>query len=290
MKHLKFLLAVVLAVCGMSTAKAEIVQNYVMNFNKSISTSAHDFKVASGWGHLVSYYHDSDYNQDYYVDYSYESESGRNGSGALACGKQGELGGSYWGNTGTTTDLLVTPKVKGNVSIYVCKYGYEATGIKFYKVTKNGDNYVMGDEITPLATPEIKYNTWTKVELPEQTEETYIGIWASNVFIDDFSADQADVVKMPGMTISKVVYKGSSDPLCNENGKFPMNFTVTIDNTGDLELTPGMENYSLSVINGSKADAVMYTFPVNVSLAVGASTSVEITGEVDGNAYPNYSR
>ena len=28
MKHLKFLLAVVLAVCGMSTAKAEIVQNY----------------------------------------------------------------------------------------------------------------------------------------------------------------------------------------------------------------------------------------------------------------------
>ena len=121
MKHLKFLLAVVLAVCGMSTAKAEIVQNYVMDFNKSISTSAHDFKVASGWGHLVSYYHDSDYYQDYYVEYSYESESGRNGSGALACGKQGELGGGYWG-TGTTTDLLVTPKVKGNVSIYVCKY------------------------------------------------------------------------------------------------------------------------------------------------------------------------
>lgn len=290
MKHLKFLLAVVLAVCGMSTAKAEIVQNYVMDFNKSISTSAHDFKVASGWGHLVSYYHDSDYNQDYYVEYSYERESGRNGSGALVCGKQGELGGSYWGNTGTTTDLLVTPKVKGNVSIYVCKYGYEATGIKFYKVTKNGDNYVKGDEITPLATPEIKYNTWNKVELPEQTEETYIGIWASNVYIDDFSADQADVVKMPGMTISEVVYKGSSTPLCNENGKFPMNFTVTIDNTGDLELTPGMENYSLSVINGSKADAVMYTFPVNVSLAVGASTSVEITGEVDGNAYPNYNK
>ena len=60
MKHLKFLLAVVLAVCGMNTAKAEIVQNYVMDFNKSISFSAHDFKVASGWGHLVSYYHDSD--------------------------------------------------------------------------------------------------------------------------------------------------------------------------------------------------------------------------------------
>ena len=51
-----------------------------------------------------------------------------------------------------------------------------------------------------------------------------------------------------------------------------------------------MENYSLSVINGSKDDAVMYTFPVNVSLAVGASTSVEITGEVDGNAYPNYNK
>ena len=290
MKHLKFLLAVVLAVCGMSTAKAEIVQNYVMDFNKSISTSAHDFKVASGWGHLVSYYHDSDYNQDYYVDYSYSDKNGRNGSGALVCGKQEGLGDDYWGGTGTTTDLLVTPKVKGNVSIYVRKYGFDTPGIKFYKVTKNGDNYVKGDEITPLSTPEINSNTWNKVELPEQTEETYIGIWASSVYIDDFSADQADVVKMPGMTISEVVYKGSSTPLCNENGKFPMNFTVTIDNTGDLELTPGMENYSLSVINGSKADAVMYTFPVNVSLAVGASTSVEITGEVDGNAYPNYNK
>ena len=77
MKHLKFLLAVVLAVCGMNTAKAEIVQNYVMDFNKSISISAHDFKVASGWGHLVSYYHDSDNYQDYYVDYSYSDENGR---------------------------------------------------------------------------------------------------------------------------------------------------------------------------------------------------------------------
>ena len=83
MKHLKFLLAVVLAVCGMSTAKAEIVQNYVMDFNKSISTSAHDFKVASGWGHLVSYYHDSDYYQDYYVEYSYESESRANWAAAI---------------------------------------------------------------------------------------------------------------------------------------------------------------------------------------------------------------
>lgn len=30
-------------------ARADIVQNYTMDFNKSISTTAHDFKVGSGW-------------------------------------------------------------------------------------------------------------------------------------------------------------------------------------------------------------------------------------------------
>ena len=290
MRNLKyFLVAIVAALCSIGTANAEVVKNYTMNFNKYINTSVHDFKVASGWGHIVSFYHDNSYGQDYYVEYDYKSEDGRDGSGALACGKQKELGGGYYAD-GTANDLLVTPKVKGNVSIYVKKYDYTATGIKFYKVTKDDHGFTVGEEIEPKTMPEITYSSWSKVELPEQSDETYIGIWASSVYIDDFSADQADVVKMPGITISNVVNNGSEKPYCNADGKFTVDFTASIENTGDLELTPGMENYSLSLVNSSKDDAIMFTVPVNVTLAVGAKAEVNVKGQVDGNAYPDYNK
>ena len=289
MRHIRFFLVIIISIiCGVNVAKGEIVQNYTMNFNKSINTSAHDFKVASGWGHIVSFYHDNSYNQDYYVSYDYTSDGGRDG-GALACGQQGELGGGYFAD-GTANDLLVTPKVKGKVSIYVKKYGYTATGIKFFKVTKDGDSFNVGDEIIPTAEPEISYSSWNKVELPELQEETYIGIRASSVYIDDFSAEQADVVKMPGLSILNVKNNGSDKPYCNVDGKFNVDFTATIENTGDLDLTSGMENYSLSVVNTKKDNAVMFTVPVNVNLAIGAKTEVAVKGEVDGNIYPDYNR
>ena len=59
-------------------ARADIVQDYKMDFNESISTTAHDFKVGSGWGHIVEKYTVySEYygSEDYYVNYSYSSSS-----------------------------------------------------------------------------------------------------------------------------------------------------------------------------------------------------------------------
>ena len=64
-------------------ARADIVPDYKMDFDKSISTSAHDFKVGSGWGHIVGKYTSPDDWEDYYVSYSYSSSDGRDGSGAI---------------------------------------------------------------------------------------------------------------------------------------------------------------------------------------------------------------
>ena len=59
-------------------ARADIVQNYTMDFNKSISTTAHDFKVGSGWGHIVGKYTTEGWSsEDYYVSYTYSSTDGR---------------------------------------------------------------------------------------------------------------------------------------------------------------------------------------------------------------------
>ena len=86
MKRFNFLLATLLAIVFSNGAKADVVTNYKVDFNTTISTSAHDFKVASGWGHLVDYYLD-EYYDTYYVTYTYKSTAGVTG-GCLQVGTQ----------------------------------------------------------------------------------------------------------------------------------------------------------------------------------------------------------
>ena len=128
-------------------ARADIVQNYTMDFNKSISTTAHDFKVGSGWGHIVEKYTTTDYWQDYYVSYSYSSTDGRNGSGAIKVGSQ-TIGDDYSYDVGPVNDLLVTPAITGKASIWVKKSSSGSSSIKFYAVTLENGKYKKGDQIT----------------------------------------------------------------------------------------------------------------------------------------------
>ncbi|MCI5854005.1 MAG: hypothetical protein MR005_00435, partial [Prevotella sp.] len=121
MKRFNFLLATLLAIVFSNGAKAEVVTNYKVDFNTTISTSAHDFKVASGWGHVVDYYKATGYGDDTYVSYSYYSTSGVDGSGALKCGSQKSVGMNYYDDEDgkDTYDLLVTPQITGTSSIWV---------------------------------------------------------------------------------------------------------------------------------------------------------------------------
>ena len=76
MKRFNFLLATLLAIVFSNGAKAEVQSPYKVDFNTTISTSAHDFKVAPGWGHVVDSYFDSDEYETYYVQYDYLAEGG----------------------------------------------------------------------------------------------------------------------------------------------------------------------------------------------------------------------
>lgn len=268
-------------------ARADIVQNYTMDFNKSISTTAHDFKVGSGWGHIVEKYTTTDYWQDYYVSYSYSSTDGRNGSGAIKVGSQ-TIGDDYNYDVGPVNDLLVTPAISGKASIWVKKTSsWSSSTIKFYAVTLENGNYKKGDQIE-VDIPELS-SDWVQINLPEQNNQ-YIGIRAENLYIDDFAADKADIELQKSLLVSKVSYKGKDEPDCDADGKFPVEFEVTITNNGDLDLTEGTEGYSLSVRNYSKDKAVVFTQPLKGNLAVGASTTVTVSGTVNSNTYPDRNR
>lgn len=292
MRHFYCSLAIVAAsTLWAGQARADIVQDYKMDFDKSISTTAHDFKVGSGWGHIVekytvySEYYGSD---DYYVKYSYSSSDGRNGSGAIKVGSQTIGDTSGWGSdTKAVNDLLVTPAITGNASIWVKKTSsYSSSTIKFYAVTLENGKYKMGDQIT-VDVPELSTD-WVQINLPEQNNQ-YIGIRAENLYIDDFAADKADIVLQKSLLVSKVSYKGKDKPDCDADGNFPISYEVSITNNGDVDLTEGTEGYSLSVRN-YKNNAVVFTQPLKGNLAVGESTTVTVSGTANCNTYPNRNR
>ena len=267
-------------------ARADIVQNYTMDFNKSISTTAHDFKVGSGWGHIVEKYTTTDYWQDYYVSYSYSSTDGRNGSGAIKVGSQ-TIGDDYSYDVGPVNDLLVTPAITGKASIWVKKSSSGSSSIKFYAVTLENGKYKKGDQIT-VDVPKLSTD-WVQINLPEQNNQ-YIGIRAENLYIDDFAADKADIVLQKSLLVSKVSYNGKSKVDCDADGNFPMSYEVSITNNGDVDLTEGTEGYSLSVRNYSKNKAVVFTQPLKGNLAVGESTTVTVSGTANCNTYPSNNR
>lgn len=290
MRNLYYSLALMAAsVLCVNEARADIVENYKMDFNKTISTTAHDFKVGSGWGHLVNkytVYSDWYGSTDYYVNYEFSPSDGRGGSGTLKVGSQ-YIGDEDGYDMGNVNDLIVTPAITGKSSIYVKKSFSWSTSssIKFYSVTLENGKYKMGDEIE-VEVPTIS-DDWVEVKLPEQNNQ-YIGIRAQNLLLDDFAADKADIQLQKSLLITKVDYKGKSEVDCDAEGNFPISYEVSITNNGDIDLTEGTKGYSLSVKNYGKE--LIFTQPLKGNLAVGASTTVTVTGTVNYAKYPNRNR
>ena len=275
------------SVLCVNEARADIVENYKMDFNKPISTTAHDFKVASGWGHSVekaTFYDDYSYDTtDEYVNYSYTSTDGRNASGALKVGSQ-KLTGYY--ESKEVKDLIVTPAITGKSSIYVKNtMSWMTSTIEFYAVTFKDGKYVVGNKLE-VEVPKT-FADWTKIDIPEQNNQL-IGIRAEYLYLDDFAADKADIQLQKSLLITKVDYKGNSEPDCDVEGNFPISYEVSITNNGDVDLTEGTKGYSLSVKNYGKE--LIFTQPLKGNLAVGASTTVTVTGTVNYAKYPNRNR
>lgn len=290
MKKINLLIAFVLTLLGVSTASAEVYSPYTVDFNTAISTSTYSFTVAKGWDHIPDYYFDSESYDSYYPTYTYSSTGGRNGSGALKVSDQTNVGEGWSG--GKTTDLLVTPYIKGKSSIYVKKAANNGT-IAFYSVKQSSNGTLTKGSTIAVTLPELTTTDYVKVDIPRQ-DSARIGIYASNVWIDDFEADSALITKKRALKLSQVtnvLYRGSStgNEDVDANGNFGMKFKVTIANPGDVDFAPGDEGYTLSVHN--YADSVVATVPISQPLAAGAKlTDYELAIELPYAKYPKRDR
>lgn len=261
---------------------------YTVDFNTAISTSSHDFAVASNWSHLVGSGNYDGYGP-YYMSYSYSTDKGVDGSGCLSAGRQ--YAGDNYGGT-ECTDLLITPEVKGTITLDVKKSSSSNSFIEFYYVTSTEGAWVQGEQIS-FTGDELNESDFVTVTLNIENY-SHIGIRGSNVYIDNFTAQEANIIPEKKITIaSAVATDGNSgttgtimwDQQVNNN--VLVKYTVTVTNNGEVALTQGMEGYSISIINDKTGDVVA-TIPVPQDLAINeTSAPFDVQAEVETSLWPN---
>lgn len=278
MKKAKFLLLTLLAVLGMNTAGAETVTPYEVDFEKAITTSNHDFAVSSNWGHIVGMYHDS--WGDGYVSYNYAESEGVGETNALLVYKQ--YAANMYGDGEVVKDILVTPKIEGTVTMYVkpsisASSSYPAF-VEIYDVNETG-TAIDGDYIKRFTkddgfVADDANEGWYTISLT-LTVAKRIGIRAQYVYMDNFSAASAEIIPEKKLTIKSVAdADGASTTYFNqqEDGTILARYLVTLTNSGDIDLAPRDENYTLSLFNRNVPETTYGAFPIPVALAVGETS------------------
>ena len=256
--------------------------SYTADFNTAITTSDHAFQVASNWRHIVSTYTNY-WDEESYVSYSYSATAGVDGSGALSC--------STNQNSNKTYDLLVTPVVKGTVTIAAKTTGnYYTPQLSFFKITDNGDGtFTRGDQIT-VDVSAINASDYTTITIPVAEAGERIGIRSSYVWLDNFTATDATIIPEKKITIASAVPTATTGTLKwdqQANGKVLVSYTVTVTNVGDVDLAQGTEGFSVSIINRATGD-VYGTVPVPQDLAKGeTSEAFAVSAEVESTLWPN---
>ena len=255
---------------GFSMARADVVSPYTYNF-EGLSTSSTDFAPA-GWGHVVEGY--DGYGDFYYVDYQLKESGGYGDNGAyLYIGSQ-TIGDGSW-DQGTVADMLVTPPITGDASIYVKKNKSSGT-ITFYTCSYNASTkkYSKGSKYD-VTVPELSETEWTKVDIPGVAADTRIGICGDDVSIDEFAAASAVIELRKELNVSLVKLLSGATADADADGNITLKMNVKVKNNGDIALNPGDENYSLSIVRkntGSAADTEVYTQPIAVALQPGETS------------------
>ena len=227
MKHLNKFLCLAAVLLGFGWASAETVQNYTVDFNTTISTTDHAFKVAPGWKHIVNgstgYWGDINY-----VTYTYKADAGISGSGALNIGKQ-------TGSSAENYDFLVTPEITGDVSMQVQLTADVPYGIYIYTINEAEDGTLtVGEKIeagNELLLTQATYTTVTVSGLQGQR----IGIAGNYINLDDFvvtGSAEIEYEKALTVTAATSSITGDGKVYCDTDNNYSFTYTITVQNTG----------------------------------------------------------
>ncbi len=267
MKHVKILLLTFLATLfSPLVSKAE---SYHCNFDTKIDTSNPNFKVASNWKHIVQKY--DDYGDISYMPYSYYTTAGVGSSGTLYAGRQ--MTDSYGYTGATPSDYLVTPVVSGEITMQV-KSNSNSSYVSFYTLDETGK--AAGKLIQKFSNGTgLKSDEFVTVTISVEGPQR-IGILANEVYLDDFTAADAELVPEPSIRILTAEPSETTGVLYwdqQANGSVTIEFTgVTVENNGEVDLKQGDKNFSISLINNVTGSALGAATPVPQNLAIGKTS------------------
>lgn len=239
---------------------------YTVDFNTEIATGAADFKVASNWKHIV----DIDTDYDNYMKYQYKAEDGIDGTGALLALRQLSYNYMEEDDGIESYDMLVTPIVSGDVTIYAKKFSSNPF-VEFWSLNADGtakNTKLKG--VTSFADGE-----WVAVTYNVATPQR-IGIRAQYVYLDNFSAESAEIKVEKSMSVNKVMNDANQEKEIGTNpvfeqqadGKLLVKLNVELSNTGDEDLVAGStENYTLTLAR-SDSGSGSKTYYEDASIAV----------------------
>lgn len=268
MKHVKILLLTFLAtLLSPSVANAD---PYLCNFDKTIDTSDHAFRVASNWEHIVQKYVD-DYGDISYMPYSYYTTYGVESSGTLYAGRQ--MTPTYGYTGATASDYLVTPVVSGEITMQVKSSSYSSY-VSFYTLDETGK--AAGELIKKFSNSTgLKSDEFVTVTITVEDPQR-IGILANEVYLDDFTAADAELVSEPSIRILTAEPSETTGVLYwdqQADGSVKIKFTgVTVENNGEVDLKQGDKNFSISLINNVTGAALGESTPVPQNLAIGKTS------------------
>lgn len=270
----KSVLPALLAVLMAPLASAETVNDYKVDFDGlTDGVLADDWVPGTGWDHVVH----SSFSGHYSGNTTY-------GVGSTPCLKVGYLSNWYDPNS-NPGDLLVTPPVSGTVTMQIRCDSYES-GVAFYAMTENDGTFTKGDQLFLARDPYNKpknlvRDEWVKVEF-EIPANTRLGIEAYAVYLDDFTATSAEVVKKKALSVAKVTSPELSYADTNPDGLFKVTYTAKVRNSGDFDLSvteEGEEKFSVSLVNADNPNIVYVTEPITPADLFIGEFSDEITLE-----------
>lgn len=248
---------------------------YLMDFNTALAPPSRNtnnplFDIAPGWVRIPDAKEGDGYGP-YYMLYYYYATSGVDGSGTLVASEQKAPQSSYDGTPETTHDYIVTPKVSGTVTIQL-KGSSSSPFVEFYTIDDNATT--VGNALTATYSEAINTSSFVTATIT-LSEPTRIAIRAQYVYMDNFTATEAEIPEIRSLSITSVTAEeglnnGNYYVDANADGTFNIKYTIKVKNTGNVDLHQGEENYSISAFRRSyESTTLSEGFAIPFDLAVG---------------------
>lgn len=250
----------------------KIVDNYFEGFD-NVQTGSN--QSAIGWGRIF------DYTPLGAIDYRLEALGGMEDERSVNTNVLSVQWQETWddetGAVYSTQDMIVTPRVEGNIQFFLSKKGSQASSIpkiKAYKCTRNADfSYTLGEQID-LGNVSVASKSWTQVDF-NLSEPTYVALWMEHCYFDSFSADKAEIPQLRAVQLNGFgAEDGQYSVKADREGNVEFKLSIRVTNRGNLPLNTTDEDFSFEV---KISQNVVSTIPVDVDLLPGEATVVNFS-------------